>query len=108
MDGSRAAVCLARERVGRDFRPGEHLMKCAVTAFVAAPVDDYPRVIEQALVALLSEGSRPARARAPIAYPPREIARRPVLGQRVAGEVFQRDRFSCCYCGGEVDPRVDA
>jgi HNH endonuclease len=72
---------------------------------VPPPADDYPDAIEMAIGALFEKG-RPAGARAlaAIAFPPREIERRPSLSKRLQARIMCRDRFLCRYCGGKVIP----
>lgn len=67
--------------------------------------DDYPKHIERAIRAFLSEGEGAGRqALAPIAYPRREMPRRRSVPRHMRGEIFQRDNFHCRYCEGKVIP----
>jgi hypothetical protein len=57
--------------------------RLATVTLVHPPGDDYPDVIARAIAALLTGGEDAgARELAPIAYPPREIPRRPALPAR--------------------------
>ena len=63
--------------------------------------DSYPETIEQAIRALLSDGVGAGRAvLAAIAYPRRELSRRPSVPRALAARIFLRDHFHCRYCGG--------
>lgn len=68
------------------------------------PQDDaYPQVIEAALKALLDRGRDAGRdALEPIAYPKREIKRRPALPKAKTARIYRRDHFVCRYCGGRT------
>lgn len=69
------------------------------------PATDYSSALVRVIRALLDDGREAgARALEPIAFPRREIAKRPSLGRVRAGEVFRRDRFRCRYCGVRVIP----
>ena len=69
--------------------------------------DDYPRVLKAAVDAVLREGvAAGEKALAEIAYPPREIPRRPTLPRSVSARIYVRDRFHCRYCGRRVIPTV--
>lgn len=64
-------------------------------------VDDYPAHISDAIEALLKYGKQAGREQLnPIAYSPRTVDKRPGLSRSMAGHIFQRDQFTCRYCGG--------
>jgi hypothetical protein len=72
---------------------------------VRPQADDYPQHIERAIRALVEHGVDAGRsALEPIAYPAREINRRPSLPRPLVGKIFQRDQFHCRYCDGRVIP----
>lgn len=72
---------------------------------VPPPQDDYPEALERVIRAAIEHGLKAgARALAPIAYARHEVTRRPGLGRAMQGQVFQRDRFICCYCGARLIP----
>jgi hypothetical protein len=63
--------------------------------------DDFPPHIERAVQALINhDGAAAGKALEPIAYPRRELARRPQIARRIRCDVFKRDHFTCRYCGG--------
>lgn len=65
--------------------------------------DDFATHIERAVRATLENGIIGGRAQLePIAYPPRPVRRRPALSRAVRCRVFQRDRFTCRYCGAKT------
>jgi hypothetical protein len=65
--------------------------------------DRYPDQVEAGIRAFLESGLEAGRtALAEIAYPPREVSRRPVVPRAQAGRIFRRDRFICGYCGGRT------
>jgi len=65
--------------------------------------DTYPETIEQTLRALVVYGRDAGRdVLAQIAYPKRELRRRPSVSKAVAAHVFKRDHFLCRYCGGKT------
>jgi 5-methylcytosine-specific restriction endonuclease McrA len=67
--------------------------------------DNYPQHIEASIEAFLTAGKRAGRAALqPIAYRPQVIPRRRSVPLSVRGEIFQRDRFRCRYCGSKVIP----
>lgn len=62
--------------------------------------DDYDVHIAEAVKVLLTSGPEAGRtALEPIAYPPRELPRRPTLTRAQAGRIYVRDHFVCRYCG---------
>src|SRR5437899_12611226 len=62
--------------------------------------DHYDSQIAKAVKAVLGHGLEAGRvALEPIAYPPRQIPRRPVLSRTQAGRIYVRDHFICRYCG---------
>lgn len=70
---------------------------------VRAQADDYPDHLERTLEALVTGGIEAGReALAPIAYPPRSVARRRGLSRAVMATVFGRDHFICRYCNGRT------
>lgn len=72
---------------------------------IPPPDDNYPEVIEQVIEAVLHHGADAGRsALEPIAYARQEISKRPGLSRAIQAEVFQRDRFICCYCGARLIP----
>src|SRR5207245_11215855 len=66
--------------------------------------DHYPEQIGDAIQALLGPGGCSAGREklTLIAYPVRDVAKRPALTRAVAGRIFQRDHFTCRYCGGRT------
>ena len=65
--------------------------------------DDFPDHLEATLRAPVNEGrAAGATALLPIAYPRRDIPKRPTLSRALRCEVFRRDRFYCGYCGGKT------
>lgn len=69
--------------------------------------DDYPQVLKVAVDAVLREGvAAGEEVLSRIAYPPREIPRRPSLPRSVSARIYVRDRFHCRYCGRRVIPTV--
>lgn len=72
---------------------------------IPPPDDDYPRVIGEAIRALVAEGhAAGAAVLERIAYPPRDVAKRPGLPRAVVAAVLRDDNFLCRYCGGELIP----
>ncbi len=71
---------------------------------VVRPRDDkYPEVVEGVLAAICSHGlDAGAKTLEAIAYPPRDIPRRPSLPRRTVVQVLRRDRFHCRYCNGQT------
>jgi 5-methylcytosine-specific restriction endonuclease McrA len=65
--------------------------------------DTYPDQLHRVITAFLTGGRiAGAQALAPIAYPPRRIAPRPVMTRTQAAFIFARDNFVCRYCGGKT------
>jgi hypothetical protein len=65
--------------------------------------DDYPEILQDVLSGLLQEGIPAARAALdPIAYPRHEVPARPVMTRSLMLTVFQRDHWTCRYCGGRT------
>jgi len=65
--------------------------------------DNYPETIDSAIRALLASGLEAGReALLEIAYPHRELPRRPGVPKALAARVYLRDHFTCRYCGGRV------
>lgn len=72
---------------------------------VPPPTDEYPQVLAEVIMAMLTDGVEAgAKALAQIAYPRRSIPKRPTLSRAVQGRVFRRDHFACRYCGGWLMP----
>lgn len=76
-----------------------------VVDLIPPPADDYPEILAAAIDAVIGEGIAAGHAALlPIAYERQPIAKRPGLSRTVQGAVYQRDRFTCRYCGGRLIP----
>jgi 5-methylcytosine-specific restriction endonuclease McrA len=65
--------------------------------------DSYPEAVQAVLAATCSGGlDAGAEALEAIAYPPRDMPRRPTLPRRTVVQVLHRDRFHCRYCNGQT------
>jgi hypothetical protein len=72
---------------------------------IPPPADDYPDVLARVIDAVIEEGVAAGReVVVPIGYEVRAIPKRPSLSRAVLGRVYQRDRFTCRYCGGQLIP----
>lgn len=72
---------------------------------VPPPEDAYPDVLAELIRVVMSEGvGAGAEVLAPIAYSRRPIPKRPGLSRKIQGQIFQRDHFTCRYCGGRLIP----
>ncbi len=65
--------------------------------------DDYPDHLERVLSALVDHGRDAGeRELRPIAYPPREAARKRAVTRPAMARIFRRDHFVCRYCNGKT------
>lgn len=86
----------------------QHARRLGHTVPVVHPArDDYPEILRVVVDSVLREGvAAGEKALGQIAYPPREIPRRPNLSRSVSARIYVRDRFHCRYCGRRVIPTV--
>jgi 5-methylcytosine-specific restriction endonuclease McrA len=72
---------------------------------VPPPEDEYPELLERALLALAAGDPDGAHAQLkPNAYAKTSITKPGGLTRTVQGRIFRRDRFHCRYCGARVIP----
>jgi 5-methylcytosine-specific restriction endonuclease McrA len=97
-----ALVSLPRVQSTARWNPWATIISCM---HVPPPADDYPEVLERALLALASGDTSGAHNElAPIAYETTTITKARGMKRAVQGRVFRRDRFQCRYCGARVIP----